>query len=93
MKILSSPVLLALTLCSLGLATVAHAAVVTATYTSATDVPVTAAGYTASGNTVDFTLSYAPVTGTALTVVNNTSRNIISGTFGNLAQGLAVALK
>jgi uncharacterized repeat protein (TIGR03803 family) len=66
--------------------------VVTATYTSATDVPVTAASYTATGQTVNFTLSYAPTTGTALTVVKNTGLGFISGTFDNLAQGQAVAL-
>ena len=65
---------------------------VTVTYTSATDVAVTAASYTATGNTVNFTLSYAPTTGTNLTVVNNTGLGFISGVFDNLAQGQAVTL-
>ena len=63
-----------------------------ATFNSATAVPVTASSFTATGTTVYFTLNYAPTTGTTLTVVNNTGAGFISGTFGNLAQGQAVAL-
>ncbi|MCV5335156.1 hypothetical protein OFD71_43450, partial [Escherichia coli] len=63
----------------------AKAAVVNATWSSATDMPVTASSYTATGNTVNFTLSFAPPTGTNLTVVNNTGMPFISGTFSNLA--------
>ena len=63
-----------------------------AVFNSATDVPVTAGSFTATGTTVYFTLGFAPVTGSALTVVNNTGTGFISGTFGNLAQGQAVAL-
>lgn len=69
-----------------------HAGVVNATFNSATDIPVTAASYTATGNTVNFTLNFAPPTGTALTVVNNTGLPFIAGAFGNLAQGQQVAL-
>jgi alpha-tubulin suppressor-like RCC1 family protein len=74
------------------LAQPAGAAVVNATWTIATDIPVTASSYTATGNTVNFTLNFAPATGTNLTVVNNTGLPFISGAFDNLAQGQAVAL-
>jgi len=72
--------------------TVAPAATVDAIYNSATDVPVTASSYTATGNTVNFTLNFAPDTGTDLMVVSNTGLAFINGTFDNLAQGQAVAL-
>ncbi len=72
--------------------TVASAATVDATYNAATDVPVTASGYTATGNTVNFTLNFAPATGTDLMVVSNTALPFINGTFDNLAQGQPVAL-
>ncbi len=76
----------------LALATSVRAAVVTANYSSAASVPVTASGYTATGNTVNFTLNFAPVAGTNLTVVNNTGLAFIQGTFGNLEQGQKVNL-
>jgi hypothetical protein len=83
----------AVDLAALGiLSSVAPAATVDATYNSATDVPVTASGYTATGNTVSFTLNFAPVTGTDLTVVVNTGLDFINGTFENLTNGQAVAL-
>ena len=63
-----------------------------ATFNSPADVPVTANSYTATGATVNIALNYAPATGTALTVVNNTGQAFISGTFDNLAQGQMVAL-
>ena len=66
------------------------AAVVPANFTSATKVPVTAASYTATGNSVAISLSFAPPTGTNLTVVNNTGAGFISGRFSNLAQGQAL---
>lgn len=69
-----------------------RAAVVSATFNAVTDVAVTASGYTATGNTVAFTLNFAPATGTALTVVNNTGAGFIAGTFGNLAQGQRISL-
>lgn len=62
-----------------------------AVWNAASDVPVTASGYTASG-TVSFTLNFAPLTGTSLTVVNNTAPAFINGSFDNLAQGQVVAL-
>ena len=69
-----------------------QAATVTATFNSATDVPISANGYTATGNTINFSLNFAPPTGTMLTVVNNTGLAFISGVFTNLAQGQAVTL-
>jgi alpha-tubulin suppressor-like RCC1 family protein len=68
------------------------AATVNATWSAASDVPVTGSSYTATGSTVNFTLNFAPATGTNLTVVNNTGLPFINGTFDNLAQGQAVAL-
>ena len=73
-------------------ARLASADTVNAVWNSAADVPVTASGYTATGNTVNFTLNFAPATGTDLVVVNNTALDFIAGTFDNLAQGQAVAL-
>ena len=70
----------------------ASADVVNATWGSATDVPVTAGSYTGTGSTVNFTLNFAPATGTNLTVVNNTGLPFIGGAFDNLAQGQAVTL-
>ena len=70
----------------------ASAATVTATYSASTDVPVTANGYTATDNDVNFTLNFAPQTGTELMVVRNTGRSFINGTFTNLAQGQTVTL-
>ena len=52
----------------------APAGVVNATYNAASEVPVTANGYTATGNTVNFTLSFAPATGTELMMVNPLGR-------------------
>src|ERR1035438_1155080 len=62
-------------------ARLASATTVHAIYNSATDVPVMAVGYTASGKTMNFTLNFAPVTGTQLMVVNNTGLQFIQGTF------------
>jgi alpha-tubulin suppressor-like RCC1 family protein len=86
-------VLVAVMLTALCLAArMASADTVNAIYNSATDVPITANGYTATGNTVNFTLNFAPATGTDLMVVNNTGLPFINGTFDNLAQGQAVVL-
>ena len=63
-----------------------------AAFTSAAMVPATAAGYTTTANTVELSLSYAPVTGTTLTVINNTGRDFIKDRFTNLAQGQVVTL-
>ncbi len=64
----------------------------TATFNAPTDVPLTTGGFTATGSTVNFSLNFAPLTGTNLTVVNNTSLGFINGTFSNLAQGQLVTL-
>jgi alpha-tubulin suppressor-like RCC1 family protein len=63
-----------------------------AAFAAATTVPVTAAGYTATFNTVDLSLGFEPATGTALTVINNTGRDFITGRFANLAQGQVLGL-
>ena len=68
------------------------AAVVNATYTTGAEVPVSSNGFTATGKTVNFTLNYAPTTGTQLMVVQNTGLASSAGTFSNLAQGQTVAL-
>ncbi len=65
---------------------------VDAFYNSATNVAVTSNGYTATGNIVNFTLNFAPDTGTELMVVKNTGLDFILGTFDNLAQGQPVEL-
>jgi alpha-tubulin suppressor-like RCC1 family protein len=70
----------------------ALAATLNALYNSPADVPVTTNSYTAAGNTLNVTLNFAPATGTALTVVNNTGLSFINGTFDNLANGQALTL-
>ena len=70
----------------------ARAATVDATFTSATTLPVTASSYTATGNVVNITLSFAPPTGTSLTVIKNTGLAFITGQFSNLAQGQLVRI-
>jgi len=63
-----------------------------AAYTTGMEVPLSASRFTATGSTVDFSLNYAPVTGTTLMVVKNTGPGKIDGAFNNLAQGQVVAL-
>jgi alpha-tubulin suppressor-like RCC1 family protein len=58
-----------------------------AIFTSAASVPLSAPGFTASGKGVSLELRFAPPVGTVLTVVRNTSLELIAGTFDNLAQG------
>jgi len=60
-------------------------------YNSAMDVPFTATSFTAAGP-VCLSLGFAPLTGTNLTVVNNTGIGFISGQFSNLVQGQVVNL-
>jgi alpha-tubulin suppressor-like RCC1 family protein len=72
--------------------TTASAETVNAVWNSAADVPLTGNGYIATGNAVNFTLNFAPATGTDLVVVNNTGLGFIVGTFDNLAQGQALPL-
>lgn len=64
-----------------------------ANFSSVGDVALSANGYHAGGGVVNLTLGFAPPTGTALTVLNNTSLSFISGTFSNLAHGQAVSLE
>jgi alpha-tubulin suppressor-like RCC1 family protein len=64
----------------------------TYTFSSASSVPVTVGDFTATGNPANFALAYAPLAGTALTVVKNTGMNPIRGVFDNLAQGQTVKL-
>jgi len=66
--------------------TPAVAATVPADFTSLSSIPVTAASYTATGNTIQFTLNFAPPTGTSLTVVRNTGLNFIQGKFIHYSQ-------
>lgn len=68
------------------------AGVVTAIWNSASDVPVVASNYTATGHTVDFTLKFAPDTGTDLMVVRNAGLDFIVGAFDNLTNGQPVTL-
>ncbi len=66
--------------------------VLVASYATGSEVPLTTSGLTATGSTVNFTLNYAPTTGTELMVVRNTGTGFINGTFDNLAQWQRVAL-
>ena len=61
-------------------------------FNSATEVPVTLGDLLATSNTATFALNFAPTAGADLTVVNNTGRDFIHGTFDNLAQGQPVKL-
>lgn len=58
-----------------------------AIFTSADSVPLTSPGFTASGKGVELELRFAPPAGTVLTVVRNTSLELIGGNFDNLVQG------
>ena len=61
-------------------------------FNSASDVPVSANGFTTGGYPATLTLTYAPVPGTILTMVNNTGLGFITGAFANLSQGQRVTL-
>lgn len=63
-----------------------------AAFGSPGDVPITAAGFTATGHSVDLSLNFAPTTGVNLTLLNNTGRAFIQGSFSNLTQGQTVDL-
>jgi alpha-tubulin suppressor-like RCC1 family protein len=63
-----------------------------ASFSSAGTVPVTAGSYSAVDKRVNFSLGFAPPTGTNLTVVKNTGLGFISGRFLNLAQGQVVTM-
>jgi alpha-tubulin suppressor-like RCC1 family protein len=60
-------------------------------YNSATDVPLTTSSVVLSGN-ANFTLNFAPVPGTNLTMVKNTGTAFIQGAFSNVANGAVVNL-
>jgi alpha-tubulin suppressor-like RCC1 family protein len=62
------------------------------TYNAAGDVPVTVNGLTATGNSATVTLNFAPLTGTNLTLVNNTGLAPIVGSFSNLTHGQTLNL-
>jgi alpha-tubulin suppressor-like RCC1 family protein/phosphodiesterase/alkaline phosphatase D-like protein len=61
-------------------------------FSSATSVPLSTGDFVATGMSAAFALSYAPVPGTDLTVINNTGANAIQGRFTNLTHGQAVAI-
>lgn len=65
---------------------------VAADFGSPSVVPLTVKGLNASGGNVNLSLSYAPMIGTNLTVISNTSSDFISGPFDNLAHGQTVTL-
>lgn len=62
------------------------------TFGTADSVPVTTAAFDASGMTAAFELGFAPETGSAITVIENTGLDFLQGTFSNLAQGQIVDL-
>lgn len=62
------------------------------TFGTADTVPVTTAAFNASGMTAAFELGFAPETGSAITVIENTGLDFIQGEFSNLAQGQMVEL-
>ena len=61
------------------------------TYNAGGEVPAAGSIFTADG-AATLALNFAPPAGTNLMVVKNTGAGLISGTFGNLAQGQAVTL-
>jgi len=63
-----------------------------ATYASSATIPLTTNGLIATGNTLSFSLNYAPIPGTQLTVVNNTGLGFINGSFSNLSHGQTIGL-
>jgi alpha-tubulin suppressor-like RCC1 family protein len=63
-----------------------------AIFTSANSIPLTISAFTASGKSVGLQLRFAPPVGTTLTVVQNTSLNLIDGAFDNLSQGQKVLM-
>jgi alpha-tubulin suppressor-like RCC1 family protein len=77
---------------SLGLAAAPVTSTLAPNYSASADIPLTANGLTATGATVNFTLNFAPATGTELMVIRNTSLDFINGAFDNLTNGQAVAL-
>jgi hypothetical protein len=77
--------------CAALAASALHAQGLDATFNTAADIPVTAPSYTAAG-TATFTLGFAPLPGTNLTVIQNTGLPFITGQFTNLPNGATVNL-
>ena len=63
-----------------------------ANFTNMQNVPLTVEGLTLLENTANFSLNFAPIVGTNLTVINNTGLAFIQGKFDNLNQGQTVNL-
>ncbi len=63
------------------------------TYLTGAEVPISADGFVVGPNRLDIALGYAPLPGTTLTVVENTSIGFIEGSFSNLGQGQIVVLQ
>jgi alpha-tubulin suppressor-like RCC1 family protein len=61
-------------------------------FTSATTGTIQASSYHATGNAVNLALTFAPPTGTNLTLVNQTGLGFIIGRYANLAQGQTITL-
>lgn len=76
----------------IGLVSRTGAEVVTFSYNSSDAVPVTAGHYAAAGHTLALSLNHRPISGTSLTVVKNTGRDFMDGSFDNLTQGQELAL-
>lgn len=72
--------------------TAALAATYPAAFSSPSDLPITSDGFSATGHDVDLSLGFIPDRGLNLTVIHNTGRDFIQGTFSNLAQGQTVDL-
>lgn len=62
------------------------------TFSSPGIIPVTVNGLNATGNTAVLGLGFAPQPGTNLTLINNTSQGLITGSFSNLTHGQLVSL-
>jgi uncharacterized repeat protein (TIGR03803 family) len=58
-----------------------------ASFTSSSDIPLTTSDFTLGNTALNLILSYAPIPGITLTVINNTGTNPIHGTFSNLSNG------
>lgn len=69
------------------LITVVRPAPVDFNFLTETDIAVSSPAYVATGNTAKLSLGFAPIPGTALTLVESTGAAPISGRFSNLAHG------
>jgi alpha-tubulin suppressor-like RCC1 family protein len=77
----------------LALALDAVASPLAAVFSNADEAAVSAPAFDAAGRSIDITLAFAPVTGTPLTVVDQSGLGFIEGTFTNLAHGQLVDLE